>query len=104
MKYQKPSFSVPVMCNFAVFYDYDYDDDDGLPAYSHQSYSHQVGICHNDEGWEYDTVTFQPCINPSSINRKPCLGKVIVQLVPKLNSSVRRHNLNHVKCGNDLAI
>ena len=24
-------------------------DDDGYPAYSHQSYSHQVGICHNDE-------------------------------------------------------
>ena len=39
-------------------------DDDGYPAYSHQSYSHQVGICHNDEGWEYDTVTFPPCINP----------------------------------------
>ena len=36
------------------------DDDDGLPAYSHQSYSHQVGICHNDEGWEYDTVNFPP--------------------------------------------
>ena len=25
---------------------------------THQSYSHQVGICHNDEGWEYDTVKF----------------------------------------------
>ena len=36
------------------------DDDDGYPAYSHQSYSHQVGICHNDEGWEYDTVKFPP--------------------------------------------
>ena len=36
----------------------------GLPAYSHQSYSHLVGICHNDEGWEYDAVTFPPCINP----------------------------------------
>ena len=34
----------------------------GLPAYSHL-----VGICHNDEGWEYDTVTFPPCINSSSI-------------------------------------
>ena len=34
--------------------------------YSHQSYSHQVGMCHNDEGWEYDTVIFPPCINPSS--------------------------------------
>ena len=34
------------------------DDDDGLPAYSHQSYSHQVGLCHYDEGWENDTVTF----------------------------------------------
>ena len=47
----------------------DNDDDNGLPAYSHQSYSHLVGICHNDEGWEYDTVTFPPCINPSSIYR-----------------------------------
>ena len=37
------------------------DDDNGLPAYSPQSYSHLVGICHNDEGWEYD-----PCINPLS--------------------------------------
>ena len=41
------------------------DDDDGLPAHSHQSYSHQVGICHNDEGWEYDRVTFPPYINQS---------------------------------------
>ena len=41
--------------------DGDDDDDDGLPAYSHQSYSHLVGICHNDEGWEDDTVTFPPC-------------------------------------------
>ena len=40
--------------------DYEDDDDDGYPAYSHQSHSHQVGICHNDEGWEYDTVTFPP--------------------------------------------
>ena len=24
----------------------------GLPAYSHQSYSHHVGIYHNDGGWE----------------------------------------------------
>ena len=47
----------------------DDDDDDGLPAYSHQSYSHQVGICHNDVGWEYDTVTFPPCINLLSIYR-----------------------------------
>ena len=39
------------------------DDDNGLPAYSHQSYSHLVGICHHDEGWEHDTVTFPPCIN-----------------------------------------
>ena len=38
-------------------------DDGGLPAYSHQSYYHQVGICHNDEGWEYDTVTFPPRIS-----------------------------------------
>ena len=49
--------------------DDDDDDDDGLPAYSHQSYSHLVGICHNDEGWEYDTVIFPPCTDPSSINR-----------------------------------
>ena len=46
-------------------YDYDdendYDgDNDGYPAYSHQPYSHHVGICHNDESWEYDTVTFPP--------------------------------------------
>ena len=35
---------------------YDEDDDnDGYPAYSHQSYSHQVGICQNDDGWEYDS-------------------------------------------------
>ena len=38
--------------------DDDDDDDIGLPAYSHQSYSHLVGICHNDEWWEYDLVTF----------------------------------------------
>ena len=25
-----------------------------------QSYSHQVGIWHHDEGWEYDTVKFPP--------------------------------------------
>ena len=30
-------------------------------AYSHQSYSHQVGICRNDKGREYDTVKFPPC-------------------------------------------
>ena len=35
----------------------------GYPAYSHQSYSHQVGICHSVEGWEYDTVTFPPYTN-----------------------------------------
>ena len=40
--------------------DDDDDDDDGYPAYSHQSYSHQVGICRNDKGWEYDTVKFPP--------------------------------------------
>ena len=40
--------------------DHDHDHDDGYPAYSHQSYSHQVVICHNDEGWEYDTVKFPP--------------------------------------------
>ena len=34
----------------------DIDDD----AYSNKSYSHQVGICHNDEGCEYDTVNFAP--------------------------------------------
>ena len=32
----------------------------GYPANYHQSYSHLVGICHNDEGWEYDTVKFPP--------------------------------------------
>ena len=42
-------------------------DDDGLPAYSHQSYSRLVGIFHYDEGWENDTVRFPPCINLSSI-------------------------------------
>ena len=47
-------------------------DDDGLPENSHKSYSHQVGIRHNDERWEYDTVKydkvkFPPCTNPSSI-------------------------------------
>ena len=36
------------------------DYHDGYPAYSHQSYSHQVGMCHNDEEWEYDTVKFPP--------------------------------------------
>ena len=40
-----------------------------VPAYSHQSYSHLVGICHNDERWEYDTVRFPPCKNLSSIYR-----------------------------------
>ena len=35
-------------------------DDDGLPAYYHQSHSHLVGICRNDEGWECDTVRFPP--------------------------------------------
>ena len=40
--------------------DDDDDDDDGYPAYFHQSYSHQVGTCHNDEWWEYDTVNFPP--------------------------------------------
>ena len=38
-------------------------DDGGYPAYFHQSYSHQVGICHNDEGWEYGTVNFPPYHN-----------------------------------------
>ena len=28
--------------------DDDDNDDNGYPAYSHQSYSHQVGICHHD--------------------------------------------------------
>ena len=45
---------------------YDDDDDDedddniGYPANYHWSHSHQVGICHDDEGWEYDTVKFPP--------------------------------------------
>ena len=56
------------------------DDDDGLPAYSHQSYSHLVGICHNDEGWEYDTVTFPPCINSSSIHHFEGKCKAIGQI------------------------
>ena len=38
------------------------DDDDVLPAYSHL-----VSICHGDEMWEHDTVTFLPCINSSSL-------------------------------------
>ena len=38
--------------------DDDYDDD--YPANYHRSHSHQVGICHDDEGWEYDTVKFPP--------------------------------------------
>ena len=66
--------------NMAHIHTYSHDDDDddvGLPAYSHQSYSHLVGICHNDEGWEYDTVTFPPCINQSSIQRWSFWGKVI---------------------------
>ena len=37
--------------------DDDDDDNNGLPAYFHQ-----VGLCHDDEDWEYDTVTFPPCI------------------------------------------
>ena len=32
----------------------------GYPANYHQSHSHHVGICHNDEWWEYDTVKFPP--------------------------------------------
>ena len=57
--------------DFDVVFDDDDDDDDGYPAYSHQSYSHQVGICHNDEGWEYDTVKFPPypCIMISIVMR-----------------------------------
>ena len=41
-------------------HDDDDDDDDGYPANYHRSHSHQVGICHDDEGWEYDTVRFPP--------------------------------------------
>ena len=48
-----------------------------------------MGICHNDERWEYDTVTFPPCKNPSSIYRWSFWGKVIVQLVLKLNCAQR---------------
>ena len=61
------------------------DDDDGYPAYSHQSYSHQVGICHNDEGWEYDTVKFPPypCIMISIVMR----GVVCVVRRDKWNPS-----------------
>ena len=32
----------------------------GYPANYHRSHSHQVGICHDDEGWEYDTVKIPP--------------------------------------------
>ena len=38
----------------------DDDNDDDDDAYYHRSHSHQVGICHDDEGWEYDTVKFPP--------------------------------------------
>ena len=38
------------------------DYDDGLPAHSHQ-----VGICHDDEVWEYDI--FSTCMNSSSMYR-----------------------------------
>ena len=48
---------------------HDDDDDDDLAAYSHQSYSRQVGICHYGEGWENDTVTLPSCMNLSSIYR-----------------------------------
>ena len=41
-------------------YEDDDEDDEGYTAYSHQSYSHQVGICRNDKGWEYDSVNFPP--------------------------------------------
>ena len=45
------------------------DEDDGYPAYSHQSDfhksdSHQVGIWHNDEGRKYDAVKFPPTLRP----------------------------------------
>ena len=43
--------------------DDDDDDDNGYPAYSHQSYSHQVGICHNDEWRKYNTVNFPPYLS-----------------------------------------
>ena len=50
----------PCSTNNKVHNDDDDDDDDGYPAYYHRSHSHQVGICHDDEGWEYDTVKFPP--------------------------------------------
>ena len=37
-----------------------HDDDGGLPAHYHTPYSHQVGICHDDKGWECVTVIFLP--------------------------------------------
>ena len=43
---------------------------------SHQSYSHQVGICHNDEGWEYDTVNFPPYLYNDKYNDKGVRGVV----------------------------
>merc|ERR1711989_276969 len=61
------------LCNRHYHHHHNYNDnyDVGYPAYSHQSYSHQVGICHNDEGWEYDTVKFppHPCIMISIVMR-----------------------------------
>ena len=51
----------------------------GLPAYSHQSYSHQVGICHNGEGWEYDTVMFPPCT---------CKSIIYVYIDPQINATI----------------
>ena len=54
---------------------YDDDGDDGLPANSHQSYSQQVGICHDDEGWKYDIhhlVSVQLFLNLNSSSRRCC--------------------------------
>ena len=41
---------------YVVNHDDNKDDDDGYPANYHQSHYHQVGFCHNDKGWKYDTV------------------------------------------------
>ena len=51
----------------------------GYPANCHQSHSHLVGICHNDEGWEYDTVKFPPYTYTKADSERfqqkiPCTG------------------------------
>ena len=46
-------------CSYtAVFNHHHQHHHHGYPANCHQSNYHQVGFCHNDEGWEYDTVNY----------------------------------------------